>query len=144
AAICQVHLIVTQLHITQDHLPGFAGRCWLVGTGRCQLCGLLRSGRFGRGCYWFGWCGSAGAGATLTWRWRWRWFGFGGLAGQQSLPVELAIGLAGGSGFQLLATDLADDDLLLVEVHAGFADIQACQAQQRFVCWALDGEVADA
>src|SRR3989338_6144575 len=70
--------------------------------------------------------------------------GGGGLAGQQFLPVQLTIGFACGPGFQLLATNLADGDLLLGQVYAGFADIQAFQAQQWFVRRVLDGKAADA
>ncbi|KAF1018867.1 MAG: hypothetical protein GAK37_03768 [Pseudomonas sp.] len=92
-AIGQVHLVVTQLHVLEQHLPGLA--------------------RFGRG------------GGRLGGRGR-----FGRLAGEEFLPVELAVGFAGGPGFELVAADLADDHLLLGQVYLGVADIQAFQARQ--------------
>ena len=98
-AVGQVHLIVTQLHILEQHLPRFA-------RGR-----RLRRRRVGSG--WFRCLGR-----------------FARLAGEQLLPVQLTIGLTGGPGFQLVAADLADNDLLLGQVYRGFADVQALQARQ--------------
>ena len=54
----------------------------------------------------------------------------GRLRSEELLPVELPILLAGGPGFKLAATDLADDHLLLGQVNAGFAHVQALQAHQ--------------
>ena len=65
------------------------------------------------------------------------------MTGEQLLPVELAIRLAGGPGFQALAADLAHHHLLLGQVYAGLADVQALQAHQRLVFWALDGEAGE-
>ena len=62
------------------------------------------------------------------------------MAGEQLLPVQLAVLLAGRPGLQLLAADGADHHLLLGQVQAGVADFQALQAQQGFVLRALDGE----
>src|SRR5471032_2985568 len=109
----QVHLIVTQLHILEQYLPGLA-RCgrfslWRVGRRR-RSGGLGRLGRFAR------------------------------LAGEQFLPVQLPIGFAGGPGFQLVAANLADHHVLLGQVHRGVTDVQAFQAHQWAAIGRLDSK----
>ncbi|KIR20214.1 hypothetical protein PFLU3_43920 [Pseudomonas fluorescens] len=116
-AIGQVHLVVTQLHVLEQHLPGFARGCRLrlrgIGSGR-------RSGRLR--CR--GW--------------------FARLAGEQFLPIQLPIGFTGRPGFQLVAANLADNHLLLGQVYRGFADVQALQAGQWPAIRRLDCKGRDA
>ncbi|MND82504.1 hypothetical protein D3C80_743380 [compost metagenome] len=116
--IGQVHLVVAQLHILEQHLPGLA---WL-GRGRLRLAIRLGCSRFG----------------FLLRR------GLGRLAGEQLLPVELAIGFQRGPGFQFLAADLAYGYQLFGEIYRRFTDIQACQTRQWATIWRLDGKGRDA
>ncbi|MCY1172707.1 hypothetical protein D9M73_128500 [compost metagenome] len=69
---------------------------------------------------------------------------FGRLAGEQLLPVELAVLLQRGPGFQFFAADLAHGDQLLDQVDGSFAHLQAGQARQRAAIRCLDGERCDA
>lgn len=109
----QVHLVIAQLHVLEQHLPGFARRR----SGSRRSIGGGRSGLGSR---------------------------FGRLAGEQFLPVQLAIGLQGGPGFQFLAADLADHHLLLGQVDRGLTDVQALQAGQWPTVRGLDGKRRDA
>ncbi|MNH19073.1 hypothetical protein D3C79_787980 [compost metagenome] len=69
--------------------------------------------------------------------------GLGRLAGEEFLPVELAVLLQGGPGFQFFAADLAHGNPLFGQVDAGFADIEARQAYQWATIWRLYGEWRD-
>ncbi|MNI27530.1 hypothetical protein D3C73_812680 [compost metagenome] len=112
-----MHLVIAQLHVLQQHLPRLAGGLRLfrrVGGRRCV------SG-FGLGLDGF----------------------FGRLAGEQFLPVELAIGFQGGPGFQLLAADLAHHHLLLGQVHGGVGDVQSLEFCQWPAIRGLDGKRRD-
>ncbi len=115
--VSQVYLIVTQLHVFEQHLPGFAGGCrcsfWRVGSGG-RSGGFRCLGRFAR------------------------------LAGKQLLPIQLPVGFAGRPGFQLVAANLADNHLLLGQVDSGVADIQALQSHQWPAIRCLDGKGRDA
>ncbi|MCY1284789.1 hypothetical protein D9M70_337060 [compost metagenome] len=66
-----------------------------------------------------------------------------GLAGKKLLPVQLAVGLAGGPGFQILAVDLAHQHFLLGQVQGAVADFQRLQVDQGAVVRCLDGEGRD-
>ncbi|MCY1520346.1 hypothetical protein D9M68_551210 [compost metagenome] len=66
-----------------------------------------------------------------------------GLAGEELLPVQLAIGFAGGPGFQVLAVDLADHHLLLHQVQGAVADFQQLEIDQGTLVRRLDGEGRD-
>ncbi|MNP40967.1 hypothetical protein D3C76_1346420 [compost metagenome] len=112
-----MHQVVTQLHILEQYLPRFAR----------LLDGLLFWRGLGGG--WFG----------LFLR-----RGLGRLAGEQLLPVELAVLFQRGPGFQFFATDLAHGDQLLDQVDRGFAHFQAGQACQRAAIRGLDGERCNA
>ena len=52
----------------------------------------------------------------------------------------MAVGFAGGPGFQALAADLADHHLLLDQVQAGLADVQFGQFDQRAAVGGFDGK----
>ncbi|MND97185.1 hypothetical protein D3C80_895000 [compost metagenome] len=117
AAIFQVYQVVAQLHVLEQHLPGFAWR--------------FDRFLFRRRC-----CGSR-LGLFLR-------RGLGGLAGKQLLPVELAIFFQRRPGFELFAANLAHGDLLLDQINGGFANLQAGQACQRSAIRRLDGEWRDA
>lgn len=117
AAVCQVHQVVAQLHVLEQHLPRFA---WLLGS-------FLVRRRLG----------GSGLGFFL-------WRGLGRLAGEQLLPVELAVFFQRRPGFQFFAADLADTDPLLDQVDGGFAHVQAGQARQRAAIRCLDCERRDA
>ncbi|MNO59116.1 hypothetical protein D3C76_496960 [compost metagenome] len=116
AAVGQVHDVVAQLYVLEQHLPGLA---WLLG-------GLLfRRGRCG--CRF----------DFLLGR------GLGRLAGEQFLPIELAVLFQCRPGFELVAADLADGDQLLGQVDGCLADLQLCQARQLAAIRGLDGEGRD-
>ena len=113
AAVCQVHQIVAQLHVLEQHLPrlarlfgGLLLRCRLGGS---RLCLFLRRG-------------------------------FGRLAGKQLLPIELAVLFQRSPGFEFFAADFTYGDLLLDQVNGGFAHLQAGQARQGAAIRRLDGE----
>ncbi len=60
--------------------------------------------------------------------------------GEQLLPVQLAIGLAGGPGFQMAAAQLADADLTPGQVQRGFAQLEPLQANQLAPVRAVEGQ----
>lgn len=65
------------------------------------------------------------------------------MAGEQLLPVELAVAFQGRPGFEFFAADLADCDPLLGQVDGRFAHLQAGQARQWPAIRRLDGERRD-
>ncbi|MNO97192.1 hypothetical protein D3C76_888890 [compost metagenome] len=66
-----------------------------------------------------------------------------GLAGEELLPVQLAVGFACGPGFQVLAANLADHHLLLHQVQGAVADFQQLEIDQGALVRRLDGEGRD-
>ncbi|MNO21107.1 hypothetical protein D3C76_108730 [compost metagenome] len=117
-AVGQMHGVIAQLHVFEQHLPRFARRRW--GFRRVGSCRCVR--RFG---------------SRFGSRFRW-------LAGKQFLPVELAVGFERRPGFQFVAADLADYDLLFGQIHRGLADVEAFKFRQWPPVRSLDGEWRDA
>ncbi|MNZ36712.1 hypothetical protein D3C78_541410 [compost metagenome] len=149
-AVDEVRLVAAQLGIADQHMPGVFRWCCGFGSRRffCRCrCFRLRFGnllvlaggaifRRSRSCI---------CRLCRCWRRGFRWWcrlTLEGLEiGEEFLPIQLAVFLACGPGFQALAADLADHHFALGQVQAGFADVEAGQFEQRLLVGRMQGEV---
>lgn len=104
----------------------------LGGTVGCRFAGGLR--RVGRGSGGIGVFRRLGR-RRLAWR--------RSEVGEQFLPVELAVLLARGPGFQALATDFAEHHFLLGQVQGGSGHVEAGELGQRLALGRIDAEVGE-
>ena len=104
----------------------------LGGTVGCRFAGGLR--RVGRGSGGIGVFRRLGR-RRLAWR--------RSEVGEQFLPVELAVLLARGPGFQALATDFAEHHFLLGQVQGGSGHVEAGELGQRLALRRIDAEVGE-